>query len=73
MQDRKWLFKQKHGIPLVAGRAVDSVHSPLSPPHLLPSSLRAVAGGATVIPPATAKGIYLIKRGDIVYNVYSII
>ncbi len=39
MQDRKWLFKQKHGIPLVAGRAVDSVHSPLSPPHLPPSRL----------------------------------
>ena len=69
MQDRKWLFKQQHGIPLVAGRAVDSVHSPLSPSHLPP--LRAVAGDTTVIPPATANGIYLIKikRGDIVYTI----
>jgi len=64
MQDRKWLFKQKHGIPLVAGRAVDSVHSPLSPPHLPPSGLS--LGVLPVILPATAKGICPIKRGDIV-------
>ena len=38
MQDREWVFKQKHSIPLVAGRTVGSAYSPLSfsSPHLLP-------------------------------------